>query len=95
MAEYRLPSLGADMDEATFVEWRVKPGERVKRGDIVASVETSKGIIDIEIFDAGVVESLLVEPGAHIPVGTVLAQIKSDAPGVSPPSPPSGGEGRG
>lgn len=95
MAEYRLPSLGADMDEATFVEWRVKPGDHVKRGDIVASVETTKGIIDIEIFDAGIVESLLVEPGAHIPVGTVLAQIKSDAPGVIPPSPPAGGEGRG
>ncbi|MFP5304815.1 MAG: dihydrolipoamide acetyltransferase family protein [Gammaproteobacteria bacterium] len=108
MAELRLPSLGADMDEATFVEWRVKPGDRVGRGDVVAAVETSKGIIDIEIFDSGVVDALLIEPGAKIPVGTVLARIRSDAPGVSaqsappaappPPSPAgggsTGGEGR-
>ncbi|MEQ1440091.1 dihydrolipoamide acetyltransferase family protein [Fontimonas sp. SYSU GA230001] len=87
MAEYRLPSLGADMDAATFVEWRVKPGDRVKRGDIVASVETSKGIIDIEIFESGVVEALLVQPGAHIPVGTALAQIRTDAPGAAPHPP--------
>lgn len=95
MAEFKLPSLGADMDAATFVEWRVKPGDRVRRGDIVASVETSKGIIDIEIFDAGVVESLLVDPGAHIPVGTVLAQIRSDAPGAPPPAAAGAAPGRG
>lgn len=93
MAEFRLPSLGADMDEATFVEWRVKPGDRVERGDVVAAVETSKGIIDIEIFDSGVVDALLIEPGAKIPVGTVLARIRSDAPGTparsTPPTAPA------
>lgn len=94
MAEFKLPSLGADMDAATFVEWRVKPGDRVRRGDIVASVETSKGIIDIEIFDTGIVESLLIEPGAKIPVGTVLAQIRSDAPGTPPPAAVGAAHGR-
>ncbi len=78
------------MDEATFVAWRVKPGDRVKHGDVVAAVETAKGIIDIEIFDTGIVDTLLIEPGARIPVGTVLAQIKSDAPGSAPgPVPPA------
>ena len=38
-----MPSLGADMEAGTLVEWIVKPGDRVKRGDIVAVVETSEG----------------------------------------------------
>ena len=51
MAEFRMPSLGADMEAGTLVEWLVKPGDRVKRGDIVAVVETQKGAIEIEIFE--------------------------------------------
>jgi hypothetical protein len=35
-----MPSLGADMEAGTLVEWMIKPGDRVKRGDIVAVVET-------------------------------------------------------
>ena len=50
MVEFRMPSLGADMEAGTLVEWLVKPGDRVKRGDIVAVVETQKGAIEIEIY---------------------------------------------
>jgi len=71
-----MPSLGADMEAGTLVEWLVKPGAVVKRGDIVAVVETQKGAIEIEVFDAGVVERFLVEPGATVPVGTPLAAIR-------------------
>ena len=56
MAEFRMPSLGADMEAGTLVEWLVKPGDRVKRGDIVAVVETQKGAIEIEIFETGKIE---------------------------------------
>ncbi len=72
-----MPSLGSDMESGTLVEWRIKPGDQVRRGDIVAVVETQKGAIDVEIFDSGVVESLVVEPGSEVPVGTVLATVRS------------------
>jgi pyruvate dehydrogenase E2 component (dihydrolipoamide acetyltransferase) len=75
MAEFRMPSLGADMDAGTLVEWLVHPGDRVRRGEIIAAVETEKGIIEVEVFTDGVIEQLLVEPGAQVPVGTVLAMI--------------------
>ncbi|MGZ4151380.1 MAG: biotin/lipoyl-containing protein, partial [Actinomycetota bacterium] len=42
MAEFLMPSLGADMDAGTLVAWMVKPGQEVKRGDIVCVVETQK-----------------------------------------------------
>ena len=81
-----MPSLGADMEAGTLVEWMVKPGDRVKRGDIVAVVETQKGAIEIEIFETGRVEQMLVEVGAKVPVGTPLARIRAEqesAPGFA------------
>ena len=75
MAEFLMPSLGADMDEGTVVEWLVKPGDVVHRGDIVANVETQKGIIEIEIWEDGVIEEFLVELGELVPVGTPLARL--------------------
>ena len=77
MAEFRMPSLGADMENGTLVLWRVKPGDQVKRGDIIAEVETAKGVIEIEVFENGIVERILIESGKTVPVGEVIANICS------------------
>lgn len=82
MAEFVMPALGADMEAGTLIAWLRKPGERVDRGDIIAEIDTDKGVIEVECFTAGVVEKLLIEPGDRVPVGTVLAIIGEDgAPG--------------
>ena len=73
--EFRMPSLGADMDAGTLVEWKVKPGDPVKRGDIIAEVETAKGVIEIEVFEDGIVDQIFVPAGQEVPVGQVLATI--------------------
>jgi pyruvate dehydrogenase E2 component (dihydrolipoamide acetyltransferase) len=88
MAEFLMPSLGADMESGTLTEWLVKPGDAVKRGDVVASVETSKGIIDIEIFADGVVEELLAAPGTEVPVGAALARYRATGAAAAPPGAP-------
>lgn len=75
MAEFRMPSLGADMDVGTIMEWLVKPGDAVKRGQIVAVVDTAKAAIEIEAFESGVIEEILVDVGRQVPVGTPLAMI--------------------
>jgi pyruvate dehydrogenase E2 component (dihydrolipoyllysine-residue acetyltransferase) len=75
MAEFRMPSLGADMEAGTLLEWRVKPGDRVKRGDIIAVVDTEKAAIEVEVFEDGVINALLVPPGQKVPVGTALATL--------------------
>ena len=77
MVEFCMPSLGADMEAGTVYDWRVQPGDPVRRGDVIASVETDKGIIDVEIFEDGMVEQILVEAGTRVPVGAVLAVIRS------------------
>ena len=91
MAEFRMPSLGADMEAGTLVEWLVKPGDRVKRGDIVAVVETQKGAIEIETFQSGQIEKFLVDVGTKVPVGAPLAEIRAEGeakPAVAAVPPP-------
>lgn len=72
-----MPSLGADMESGFLREWKVKPGDRVKRGDIIAEVETQKGIIDIEVFDEGIVGELLIKVDEKVPVGVLMTHILS------------------
>jgi len=86
-----MPSLGADMEAGTVVEWRVRPGDVVHRGDIVALVETEKGLIEVEIFESGTVERIVVPAGDKVPVGAVLAviaEIGAATPGVPTAVPP-------
>lgn len=84
MAEFRMPSLGADMDEGTLVSWLVGVGDHVDRGDVVAEVDTEKSVIEVETFDTGTVRELLVHEGERVPVGTPLALIAEDAMAAGP-----------
>ena len=76
MSTFVMPSLGADMQSAVLMEWKVKEGERVKKGDVIAEVETSKGVIEIEVFEEGIVEKILVPEETEAAVGTPLAIIR-------------------
>ncbi|MCX8114389.1 MAG: 2-oxo acid dehydrogenase subunit E2 [Burkholderiaceae bacterium] len=82
MIEFRLPSLGADMDEGKLLQWLVKSGDEVKKGQIVCIVDTAKAALDVECWHDGTVHALLVEPGTTIPVGTLMAVLRE--PGESP-----------
>ncbi|MFO1220564.1 MAG: dihydrolipoamide acetyltransferase family protein [Burkholderiaceae bacterium] len=75
MADFTMPALGADMQTGKVVQWLVKPGEHVHRGDVVAVVETHKGAIDVEIFLDGVIDEL-APLDAELPVGAVLARVR-------------------
>ncbi len=89
MGEFRMPSLGADMESGFLREWRVRTGDLVKRGDIIAEVETQKGIIEIEVFDEGIVGDLLIKVDEKVPVGTIMTHILSrDEAKVGIPSVP-------
>jgi pyruvate dehydrogenase E2 component (dihydrolipoamide acetyltransferase) len=82
MIEFRLPSLGAEMDEGTLLEWKVKPGDPVRKGDVVAVVDTSKSAIDVEIWETGTIWELVHQPPEVLPVGTVIARLLE--PGETP-----------
>jgi pyruvate dehydrogenase E2 component (dihydrolipoamide acetyltransferase) len=75
MIEFRLPSLGADMDRGTLLEWRVQPGTAVKKGDVIAVVDTTKAAIDVESWHDGQVLELIAAPGDVLPVGALMAVL--------------------
>lgn len=75
MIEFRMPSLGADMEDGTFVQWNIAPGQKVERGDVVCVVETQKGAIDVEIWDSGTVGKLIAQPAQRIAVGQIMALL--------------------
>jgi pyruvate dehydrogenase E2 component (dihydrolipoamide acetyltransferase) len=80
-----LPSLGADMDVGTVIEWRVAVGDRVDRGDIVAIVSTEKSDIDVETWDSGIVTELIAPIDEEIEVGQPLLALGSEAPSATDP----------
>lgn len=91
-----MPVLGADMEFGTITDWRVQPGDRVKKGDIVAVVETEKSSLEVEIFQNGTVDQIVVPAGTRVPVGALIATLRNGeaalpsavpAPALSPPVP--------
>ena len=86
MAEFVMPTLGADMTEGTLVRWKKREGDRVTKGEIIAEVDTEKAAIDVECHVSGIVERLLTKPGDKVPVGTVMAVIREEGQPAAVPS---------
>ena len=84
MIEFKMPALGADMDEGTLDEWLIKPGDKVTRGQIVAVVETTKAAVEIECWQEGTVGELMVPVGETVQVGTVLATLLAEGERAEP-----------
>jgi pyruvate dehydrogenase E2 component (dihydrolipoamide acetyltransferase) len=82
MIAFKLPALGSDMEQGKLLEWKAKPGDKVKRGDVVAVVDTSKAAVEVEIWEEGTMHEWIVKPGETVPIGSVLALLL--APGEAP-----------
>lgn len=78
MGKFIMPSLGSQMIEAKLIQWHVKPGDTVKKGDIIGEIDTEKGLIDIEVFEDGTITELVAREGEVIPVGSVMAVINGE-----------------
>ena len=67
-----MPRLSDTMEQGTIVKWHVKPGQKVKSGQVVADIETDKATMELQTFDDGVIADLAVKEGQAVPVGTVI-----------------------
>lgn len=74
-----MPKLGFDMAEGTLVRWVKQEGDAVKKGDILAEIETDKATLEVDSPYEGVLARHLVEDGSVVPVGSGIAIIA--APG--------------
>ncbi|MBO0779135.1 MAG: 2-oxo acid dehydrogenase subunit E2 [Ktedonobacteraceae bacterium] len=79
MPEINMPRLSDTMQEGTIARWLKQPGDQVKKGDVLAEVETDKATMDIEAYDTGVLEQIIVKAGDTAPIGEVIAIIGSGA----------------
>lgn len=99
MIEFKLPSLGADMDEGKLLEWKVGAGDTVKKGQVIAVVDTAKAAVEVECWQDGTVDTLIAEIGQVMPVGSVMATLlepgEQAAAGVSAGRPAAAAEASG
>ncbi len=70
-----MPKLGFDMQEGTLVRWVKNEGEAIKKGDVLAEIETDKATVEVESSASGIVRKLLVDQGAIVPIGSAIAIV--------------------
>src|SRR5438876_3518976 len=77
MSEVSMPRLSDTMEEGTITRWLKQPGDEIKKGDILAEVETDKANMEVESFDAGILEQIVVKEGETVPIGQTIAVVGS------------------
>jgi len=87
MASVNMPKLSDTMEEGTVVEWKKKSGDTVKKGEVLAEVESDKATFDLESEADGVLK-ILVEQGVPAKIGAAIASI-GDAGEAAEPAPES------
>ncbi|EID56260.1 dihydrolipoamide acetyltransferase family protein [Saccharomonospora xinjiangensis] len=87
MPEITMPRLSDTMEEGVIVTWRKRVGDEVRRGDVVAEIETDKALMELEAYDDGVLERLLVAEGDRTPIGTPIAIIGDGTGATAGPEP--------
>lgn len=75
MGEVTMPRLSDTMSEGTVGRWLKKIGDPIAVGDIIAEIETDKATMELEAFEAGVLQQILVPEGQTVPIGQPIAII--------------------
>ena len=71
----RLPDMGTNVEECKVLGWRIKPGEAVKRGDVLADIETDKAVAELQSTGEGVLLQVVVKEGGRAQTGDILAYV--------------------
>src|SRR5262249_51867806 len=76
-ADVILPNLGFGMEEGRLIAWLKQPGDKVKKGEPIAEIESDKATVELEAVVDGVLQEILYPPDSVVPVGAVLAHIRT------------------
>src|SRR5258706_8253785 len=79
MSEIAMPRLSDTMQEGTIARWLKSPGDEIKKGDVLAEIETDKATMDLEAYEAGTLQQIRVQEGETVPIGQVVALIGTGA----------------
>jgi pyruvate dehydrogenase E2 component (dihydrolipoyllysine-residue acetyltransferase) len=75
MAEIIMPRLSDTMSEGAVGRWLKKPGDKIETGEIIAEIETDKATMDLEAFESGTLQKILVPEGKTVPIGEPIAIV--------------------
>lgn len=75
--EVRMPSVSAGMEVGTVVSWCKSVGDPVRRGEVIAKIQTDKAELDLEARASGTVTEIVCEVDQEVPVGTVIAYMEA------------------
>lgn len=88
MPEITMPRLSDTMEEGVIISWHKQVGEQVTTGELLLEIETDKATMELEAYDDGVLERILVAEGERVPIGTPIGMI-GDGSGTAEPEPRS------
>lgn len=74
-----MPKLGESIMEATILKWFKQPGDAVKMDETVLEIATDKVDSEVPSTAAGVIDEILFKVNDVVPIGTVIARIKTAA----------------
>lgn len=80
-----MPKLGESIMEATILKWHKKPGDAVKQDETVLDIATDKVDSEVPSTAGGIIEEILFSENDVVPIGTVIAKIKTEASVASSP----------
>ncbi|MCA3732400.1 MAG: 2-oxoglutarate dehydrogenase complex dihydrolipoyllysine-residue succinyltransferase [Phenylobacterium sp.] len=89
MADIMTPALGESVSEATVARWTKKPGESVRKDEILVELETDKVSLEVAAPADGVLESISAEEGATVEPGAVLGRVREGAAASTPAAAPA------
>ena len=80
--EISMPRLSDTMEEGTLIKWRVKVGDKIKSGDLLADVETDKATMELQSYDDGTVARLAIGEGEATPIGTTILLLAEEGESI-------------
>src|SRR5436189_4312527 len=88
MAEITMPRLSDTMSEGTVGKWLKQPGDKIENGEIIAEIETDKATMELQAFESGTLQKILVPEGQTVPIGQTIAIIGNGAAPEEADTPP-------
>ncbi|MBM4017014.1 MAG: biotin/lipoyl-binding protein, partial [Planctomycetes bacterium] len=89
MYEVVMPRLSDSMEEGKIIKWKVRQGDAVREGDVLAEIESDKAVMELECFHDGRVDRIVRGDGDEVPVGEVIAYLSGPGEHAGPAEAPA------
>jgi len=93
-SEVAVPQFPESVTDGTLVSWRKQPGETVKRGDVLADVETDKVVFEVPAAEDGVLAEIVVPEGSTVTSGQIIGRLAAGPAKSASPLPKPAAESK-